>query len=271
MDIQQAQSLIVEETRARMAALIAPVPIAEKAEALRDISRLFQALAICKVLVEADVTGFRAHLIRSGQSRRYYLQQSAEQGNTDDRFLGLSRVEAVLDACVAGDLPLACEIAQRSIDRWHRGWEYEDDFAYFAFIHGLLLDPAFHRGATALDLLRQFERALQGQPCARFELCKAVHAQDVAQFELAFERLLQQHAAAMEAKRAKFTEYSSDAAFWPKSFVSVEALAWIGLGHRIGLHLQGEYRFCPAAARGPFDTVHVPDLFESLQRALSEP
>jgi hypothetical protein len=271
MDIQQAHTLLVAETGARMASLAEPVSIARKAEALRDVSRLFQALAICKLLAFADVPKFLEHLIRSGQSRRYYLQKSRESGHDNDRFLGLSRVQAIMDVLVAGDMRLARDIVDLSIDRWHDGWEYEDDYCYYAFIHGLVADRDFIDRTEAAALLTRFQRALAGQSSVRLRLCKALGARDGVDFRAAFARLIAEYAVMTDVRRSKFTEYTSDAPSWPGCFVSIEALAWLVIGGMYGISLPDQYRFCPLEARGPVTTPQVADLFESLDQALAAP
>ena len=270
MDISQAQTLIVDETRTKMARLLASVPIQNKAENLRDLCRLFQALAICKLITEADVTQFREQLVRSAQARRYYLRKSHEEGNADDRFLGLSRVESVLDAVVASDVRLAKEIVSQSIDEWHETWEYEDDFCCFLFVHRLVANTAFLGSPEADALVTRFEKALDGQPSPRLDLCKALHHRDAGDFRDAFERLLQTSQTANQAKRAKVTEYSAEAIFWPGSFVSVESLAWLRLAARAGIEPADQFALCPAEARQEYPPIVVPDLFEALDQALED-
>jgi hypothetical protein len=268
MDILEAQKLIVKEAGALMGSLVASGPIVRRGETLRDIGRRFQALAICKLLVNADVGAFLEHLIRSGQARRYYLRKSHEEGNTNDRFLGLSRAEAILDVIVAGDVSLARDIVALSIDRWRDGWEYEDDFCYYLFIHGIVRDAAFVDSLEAMRVLRQFEQALDGQAAARLKLCESLRARDQEQFEAGFNSLISDYAEATDAKRVKFTEYTSDASAWPGCFVSIEALAWIAIGRTCGMALHGQFRFCPSEALGPFTPPTVEDLFQSLDQAL---
>jgi Immunity protein 49 len=271
MDMQQVQQLIIAEAGSRIGELATSAPIAGKADALRDASRFFQALAICKLLVQADVPVCKQHLLRSGYARRYYLRKSAEQGNTNDRFLALSRVEAIMDVLVAGDMQLAREIVGLSIRQWHSNWEYEDDYCYFAFIHGLIRDSGFIDSDEAVALLAQFHRALEGQPSVRLRLCRALRARDAADFRSAFERFITEYAAATDEKRASFTEYTSDAPQWPRLFVSIEALAWLDIAGWYGLSMPDQYRFCPQEARGLTTASSVDDVFGTLDQALASP
>lgn len=268
MHISQAQALLINELRERMAALVADASIARKAENLRDVCRLLQAVGISKLINEADVKAFREYLIRSGQARRYYLRISREEANTDDRFLGLSRVDSIFDAMVASDVPLARDIAALSIDQWHRDWEYEDDFCYYLFLQRLIAAPAFLQTSDAIALLSQFAKALEGQPSPRLSLCRALRERNIDDFRTALEGLLQQHADVHDEKRAGITEYSSQAIFWPRSFVSIEALAWLFIGARFGLKFDDQFQFCPDSARAAFEPLVVEDLFQSLDEAL---
>lgn len=271
MDLGKVQPLLLQDMRSSMASLLARAPIAEKAESLRDISRLMQAIAICKLIHEADVVAYRQYLIRGGQARRYYLRKSREENNVDDRFLGLSRVESIFDTLAAGDVQLFRDIAALSIDRWHRGWEYEDDFCYYLFVQRVVATPGFLQSPEAGALLAQFRKAIEDQPSPRLALCQALHDRSLDDFRAALEKLLQLHADYYEAKRPTITEYSAQAIFWPRSFVCIEALAWLFVGNRLGLPLADQFQFCPELARPDFAPIVVEDLFESLDQVLKNP
>lgn len=251
-----------------MAHLIAPEPIHEKAETLQDLCRLFQALAICKLLDQADVEKFGENLVRSAQARRYYLKKSREEGNLDDRFLGLSRVESVMDAVVAQDLDLAREIGSLSVDEWHDEWEYEDDFCYFLFLHRLVASTEFVASPEAAALLVRFEQIIEGQPSPRLALCRALTDRDGLAFWAAFESLLTEYRDTNDVKRARVTEYTADAKFWPNSFVSIEALAWLHVGRMFDLTSAEDFAYCPREALDAHGSAD--DLFESLDQALKQ-
>lgn len=270
MDIRRAEALLVEETRTRMSSLIAPVPVRDKAEDLRELSRLFEALGICKWLSAANQNGLRENLVRAAQARRYFLRKSREEGNSADRFLAISRVRAVMDAIVVNDWQLARHVARDSIREWHRDWEYEDDFCYFLFLHGLVEDAAWARGPDSRKLIERFAAALEGQPSSRLALCRALHEGHAVEFREALEQLLQEHADQHDLQRAAMTEYSANAAFWPNSFVSIEGLAWLAIARSMHMEPDDEFRFCPTPIRRLQGTISVPDLFESLDHALQQ-
>lgn len=255
-----------------MASLISRAPISAKAQALRDLSRLFQAVGICQLLVDANTEKFHENLVRSGHVRRYYLRRSQSEASTTDHFLGLSRVEAVFDVYVANRLDLVRDIDALSTDAWHLGWEYEDDFCYYLFMQRVLLLHDFLSTSECNDLLLQFDRSLEGGPSLRLDMCLALRDRDATALRSTLELFLQQRQMALDKRRDELTEYTSDAIFWPQSYVCVEALAWLKLTKSLGLALGDGYLFCPSEALSVSSSqMPVEDLFESLDEALAEP
>ena len=269
MELSSVLSLLVDETRNEMASLAQKTPVRGKAPTLRSLSGLFQAVGICKLLLDADVTKFRENLIRGAQARRYHLRKSREEGSADDdRFLGLSKVEAVFDAIVADSPELLHDVVALSHDQWHEGWEYEDDFCYYLFVHRLVGQPGFLASPGAAALIERFEKALEGQSSARLELCKAVQTRNEKGLRAAFEFFLTERKNELDARRPKITEYTAQAIFWPGSFVSIEALAWLCIAQRNDLEMNDDFLFCPPEARGRHEPLEVEDFFEGLDLAL---
>lgn len=268
MDLSYVLALLTGEVRDNMASLADERSIASKAPVLRQLSGQFQALALCKLLVDADTTAFRVNLIRSAQARRYHLRKAREE-QVAERYQGLSKTESVFDALVAGAPELAHEIVSLSTTEWHMGWEYEDDFCYFFFVHRLITQSGFLASDDARSLLARFEASLEGQRSTRLALCRALHARDAVVLREALESFLDARKRELDVRRDRITEYSAQAIFWPKSFVSVEALAWLVLARAGGIPLDDEFLYCPRAARG-FETPPpaVEDFFESLDAAL---
>jgi hypothetical protein len=269
MDLRQVQTLLIGETQEKLASLAVNIPIPRKAATLRDLSRLFQAVGICRLLVDANVPKFRENLVRSAQARRYYLYRSHVEHALSNRFLGLSKVEAIFDAVVAGDDVLAREIVSLSVEQWHDGWEYQDDFCYYLFVHRLVSMTGFLDSPESTTILERFESALQGQKALRLELCQTLRARDPVAFRSAFEAFLHERRAEFDAKRPTITEYTAEAIFWPRSFVSVEALAWLEFARRTGVEMEDTFEFCPEEARPPAKPSDaVEDFFVSLDEAL---
>lgn len=270
MDLAYVLDLLAEDTRMAMVSLAQVMPIRSKAPTLRTLSELFQGVGICKLLVDADVARFRENLIRSAQARRYYLRKSHEEGSLDDRFLGLSKTEAIFDAIVAGAPDLVGEIVSLSVERWNNAAEYEDDFCYFLYVHRLATARGFADSAEAAALLSRFERVLEGAPSDRLNLCRAIHERDADALRKVVERFLDHRRSELEARRARVTEYTAQALFWPRSFVSVEALTWLAFARSHGMEMDDEFLFCPQEARDLHRPMQVEDFFESLDAALKD-
>lgn len=268
MDLRYVQALLVGDTRQKMASLATVAPIAHKAQTLRDLSRLFQAVGICRLLVDADPARFGENLIRSAQARRYFLRHAQDEHLVDSQFLGLSRSDAIFDALVVGHQGLVHDITSLSLEQWNAGRDYEDDFCYYLIVHRLATRPGFRGEREYLELIARFEKALQGQVSARLRLCKAHQAADVQAFREALEWLLEIRRMRIEEQRVGITEYTAQALFWPQSFVCMEALAWLALVEE-EMPLDDDFLYCPREARElrPV-TAEVEDFFVSLDQAL---
>ncbi len=57
--------------------------------------------------------------------------------------------------------------------------------------------------------------------------------------------------------------------FWPRSFVSVEALGLLKIAEIVGMRIDEEFAFCPREARLPVTNNIYMDLFTELERALA--
>lgn len=274
MDLIQVLRLLTDDTRQTLASLAYNGPIANKGASLRQLSALFQGLAICTLLVDADVGRFRANLVRSAQARRYHLRKAHDEDGVDDRaldhrFLGLSKTEAIFDAVVAGSPELVRDITQLSTDTWHPAWDYEDDFCYLRFVHQLLTERGFLAAPESAALLKRFTTALEGQRSTRLSLCLTLRERDGPAFRAAFEAFLHERKTELDARRPRITEYTAQALFWPQSFVSVEALAWLAFARGAGLPMDDDFLFCPRAARDLTPPApRVDDFFEQLDEAL---
>jgi len=271
MDLRYVQTLLVDEARQQLASLAVSRPIAKKASTIRELSGLFQGVGICRLLVDADPEKFRENLIRSAQARRYYLRRSHREGDLNQRFLGLSRTEAFLDAIVARAEDLKRDIATLSVEQWHEGWEYEDDFCYYVFLHHVAVGRDFAASEAAEKVLERFERALEGQSSTRLSLCRAFLKKDRLGLRSALEAFLDERRRYVEKKRPEMTEYTAQALFWPRSFVSIEALAWLVLLDDYGIDLGGTFEACPIEATELTGSLPpVEDFLESLDVALDQ-
>ncbi len=237
-------------------------------DTFKNLSRHLQALAICHLLEFADQDEFRNNLVRSAHARRSYLRKSRDQQNADDHNLALSRTEAFFDALAAGDARLAREIADLSVSTWNADWEYEDDFCYFLFLHEVVRAPELPDEQRLNSTLNQFEKALEGAESPRLNVCSALLARDTKAFSDKFEALLDSIRNLNDKKRELVESY--ELTFWPRSFVSIEALALLRIAAMTGIAVDpGPFVLCPALARLPEHTEPESGLFEEIDRRVA--
>jgi len=267
MDLSEVRDYVVDELKDGLSLLPAGYPMSDIGRTFRDVSRLFQALAICQLLVEGDADEYRENLVRSGHARRYYLRRSRDEGNDENRFLGLSRSEAILDALVAGDIQLARDIADLSTERWNSTWEYEDDYCFYLFIHTLVKSAGEGFPAPQLAaILDQFEIALEGGVSPHLDVCRALVSQDEDEFADAMQSLIVWKEEQLDAKRPSITPPYF--LFWPASFVYIEGLALLRCAEITGVHVEAEFTLCPSESRLNVRTNTYPDLFAELDSIL---
>lgn len=212
-----------------------------------EITDNFRTLAGCAVLLEADTDGFRQLLIKSGETRRYYLGRcAAEAPELRDPYRAASNGAAFFDALAAGDVGLAREIASLSSTQWWEGEEYPEDFHFLHFLHRLLEEsrPA-EELASDVDLL---EGALEGAEPGKLDVCRALSNADQEAFDPAMEDMLTEYAEHLESLDDPYTPYEA-LARRVRSAICVEALALLNIAELRGLTTQAEYRFCPLTAR----------------------
>jgi len=242
-------------------------PMSACGKVVERFSELSQGYAICMLLCEADEVAFRDHLRRSGCANRYYRRKSAEQGNVEDRHLGLSRSEAFLDALVAGDMDLARDIARLSPTVWRVGWEYEDDFCYFRLLYAMIQQGNQFGPTDADPLLERFEQVLEGDQSPRWNICRAIADRDVELLDESLRELLDEKAARDDARRPNVV--GSNFLFWPQSFISIEGLALLRLADLVGMPLKESFPLCPEEARLPELAQPGDDIFVRLEEAMA--
>jgi hypothetical protein len=265
MSLSETREELISALQDNLSALLRPVRIAQVGVELEEAALWFEALAICNLLIHADTDRFYENLVKSGHTRRYFLAKSAQEGNTGDYQLAISRWDSFLDAVVAGHFPLAREIVALSPDDWVRDGEYEDDFCYRRFLHRFIMPPEADREARLQTDLQRWQRWLKGQPSARLDCCAALLARDGAAFQLAFDELIAQRQA--EIAKQRKTLLAADLAFGPRSQVFIEGLALLQLAQRLGFALRPDYPLCPALARLPASRPFPDDLFPELEAA----
>jgi hypothetical protein len=206
----------------------------EAAEALR-------AHAILRLLVDANGNGFSNDLVMSGHARRAWLRRCARQQYTD-YFLALSRSGSMLDAIAGDDLQLAAEIFRLSPTAVRLGDEYEDDFWWQRYL-GLLLT-----GAPRPELDTALAALAEAAEGARPALAKALDKREVAAFEEAFHRFLEEREAANEEDAGRAEEEVAVAA---GTQVFIEGIAVLKLARHLQIPIADEYPMCPTLALVP--------------------
>jgi len=220
----------------------------------------YQGVAICELLLDAEVDAFFHHLIRSAQTRRWLLQRwSRLAGGQVADVAVASNTRGLFAAMIARQWGLAADVARLSPAAPALDTEYEEDFCYAHLLHLLVLGaPAAERDRA----LARFATTLDGGESVRHDLCRHLLARSAAGCASSFAALLEERAAELE--KAKRSVRSRDSLFRPFSAVYVEGLAWLALLDREGIPTEPEYTFCPSLARAasyaPFQASTFPSV-----------
>ena len=230
-----------------------------------DISSHYRAIGLCGLLLHADTDLYFHALIQSALTRKYYLDRCIAENHLSDPARKSSFVAPFLDAVAANQFTLASQIADLSTDAWLEGYEYEDDFAYAAFLHEFILFNATSRDKLQ-GILDRFERALEGNADPRFELCKALLSANEIQFEEAYYDLLNEHDNRMSeiADPKLDSSLAKEYTFEPNRWIFVEGLAMLRIADKLELHTEREYKYCPSIARMSDYAPFVPQAFPNL-------
>lgn len=261
MDLSICQSHILDDLKANIGFLIVRYPADDCDLAYQQISELFQGLSICQLLVENHVNKFYENLVRSGYARRSFLSLCQSEGNTTNRFLGLSRSQADLDAIVAGHMNLARDIADLSLATWNRDWEYEVDWCFHRFVHLTINDGAEDeiRGVLGswADVLEK-----GGDDDLRLPVCRAISNGDTDEFASQIQEFTEDRESRLEEQRKFKTDPSF--IFWPASFVNIEALALLRLADISDLGQFDELPLCPISRLAVVSAEYPDDFFQEL-------
>jgi len=231
-----------------MAALRNPdYPVAQLGAVSVDVAAKLRAAAIISLLSKGQSDGFCHNLMRSARCRVRYLERLRAAGVTDDHHQASARIGPFLDAVAAADFTTARQIVALSRRDWLQGHEYQDDYCYAQIVHGLITVPT---DLTRLEaLFTQYEQRLDGQADARLGVTRAIARRDQAGFDTAFEALLAQRAAYIEAEQAR--KRIEEPATLAERQVYVEGLALLQIATRLKFTTQREYAYCPSLARAP--------------------
>lgn len=272
MDLKEIHNALICEIQEALLYVAAGYPVARIGREIEMLSEYFQVLGICHILEFADQERLRENLVRSGFARRYFLRKSREDGNDKDARLALGRTEAFLCGLAAGNLKLAREIADLSINTWHPDWEYEDDFCYYLFLHRFVQEEAPVRAELA-DLLLKFEKVLEGGRSPRLDVCKALFARNDDALRAALTALMEQRDEEMiEARERNLERDPAACVCWARSFVSIEGLALLRVAELAGmspLEPGEELPLCPTLAMLPISDKDYLDMFTNIENELA--
>ena len=230
-----------------------------------DISSHYRAIGICGLLLHADIDLYFHGLIQSALTRKYYLDRCITENHLSHPARRSSFVAPFLDAVAANQFTLAGQIADLSTDEWQEGYEYEDDFAYAAFLHEFI--PLKERSQGKLqDILDRWEAVVEGNADTRLDLCRALLSANEIRFEEAYYDLLNEHDDRMSeiADPKLDSSLAKEYTFEPNRWIFVEGLAMLRIADKLALHTEREYKYCPSIARLSNYAPFVPRGFPNL-------
>ena len=270
MTPKEMHATLLPEVREQVLVLSAGYPIAQLGQELENFSSYFQGLAVAHLLKNADVEQFRLYLTRSGYARRFFLNRSAREANTQDPRLALGRTEAFLDSLAANRIDVAQDIARLSGDAWRSDWEYEDDFCYFLFLHRLISGHGSGETANLGSILDRFESVLEGVSSPRLDVCRALLDRNGEGFRGSLSTLLEQRQEELLNLRERMQQVEpTSCVIWARSFISTEGYALIKIAGLLGIppiDPDLELPMCPPLGRINDTVSPCEDFFEGIER-----
>jgi hypothetical protein len=209
------------------------------------IGQKLRSLALVAMVSNSDRTIFGQNLIRSGRVRLTYLERLRREGVDNDHHSASARIDGLMDSLAASDLVLSRQIVAASRSTWLEGAEYEEDFCHAQLIHRLVSQEKDDGVRTSL--IEQFEKVVDGQPSARLDVCRALLNRDQTAFDGAFDNLIREQEAKIEADKARFQLEEPEV--MSQRLIFVEGLAVLRLATLYGLKTESDYLFCPSVAR----------------------
>jgi hypothetical protein len=218
----------------------------DPATLVKDVERLclhFHVIAAAGLLVDADPEKLFVNLCRSAENWRRLLGHCGRQGWPRPPA---SRMAPLFGAVAAGAWPMAVAIAA-SAEPARSEDEYEDEHRYALLFQELAAAGRPDPGLLARRIA-DLEAVDEGSHASRIALARALGAGDAAAFSEAFAGAHSAHERETERRARAFG--TPHTAFAPYRYLWLEGLAWLRLGERAGLTVEGEIRYCPPLARG---------------------
>ena len=267
MDPRELQRRLIPEVKECVLIVASGYAISEIGDEFDQLSQYLQALAITYLLVQGDQQEFRNNLIRSGHARRYYLRRCREESVTNDRHLALSRTDAMLSCLASGDLALARELSDLSLQNWNSEWEYEDDFYFLHFLGRGLDQRNVTLDIKLSEVLDKLIGAVGDGNSTEVQICKSLVARNTDEFTSALHDM-------MSAKQIAYDETVNeivtmefpDSLYWLRRSVSIKGLAILQLAKLFSMEIVPFIPLCPDIGRLPIQQPNLPDMFEAVDR-----
>jgi hypothetical protein len=214
-------------------------------EDLATIALSYRILGICALLREADAERFATLLCKAGQARLQLLQVAGTGQRLPPALQAASGDVGLGAALAAGDFATAARIAALSPSTHVDGFEDEEDFLFFHFLHQLLRTPVEEDALRRT--LDRWTRVVDDEPTPYLSICQALLDADEAAFLAALEEVL-------EARKDSLRRYRRQLDFdrelhATEGKVYVNGLALVRLAESRGLSVPERYELLPRLAR----------------------
>lgn len=198
--------------------------------------------------LDLDWNGFQHALMRCAWTRIHFLRRVPPEERENDRYARVTRLEGFVDAVASRRNDLASRIADLSPKAWAESFEYEDDYCYARFLHGVVQGAAFDVQAATLE---RFAAVLNGEASPRYDVCVALLTGDGETFDDAFQSLIDDWDTDVAFRRTSIGR--DEFAFATDRHLFIEGLALLMLAEQAELPTRDAYPYCPADARRAAD------------------
>jgi hypothetical protein len=215
---------------------------------LPEIELRYRLIGIAKLLREADQTAFRDALHRSACTALHHFtlfRQGLEMKHVN---LTVQDNPGFADAVICGDLGLAAELAALLPESHRAGFEYEEDFLRYHFLHRMLLGDS---DDALSEILSRWTTVVEGRASSPLDLSRALLHRDAEAFDETLGILIEEHAGFFEAFRTSNDYVPEIEATLGKIWMN--GLVALRFAELRGMPTRPEYRFMPALARLPVD------------------
>lgn len=221
-----------------------------------ETSFYYRQRGSCHFFYTGEVNLFFDCMHKGAGSYLYFLinGEEADKRTADN--------DAFFDAINAGLWDCAKLMAVNSRTTCNFDYEYEDDFLYSYFLTYFFFLENHNDRTTSTQLLKQYEKILDGQTDSRFLLCTAFLENNNNDFLEHFEQFLsdrQQNIETMIEREVIGEEVWS----WSRYF-SNEGLALLKLAETLGFRLDNNYSQIPEILRTHPKVAFDVDLWKSL-------